>query len=79
MLGTDEIVDKASVEWWIEQVAVPSGDSLTDHAELLSNVDARGCVEDFQSTNVDSGSEKSMDKIVRESYRQESMVQSWCL
>jgi hypothetical protein len=32
---------------------------LTDDAELLSNVDARGCVEDYQSTNVDSGSEKS--------------------
>ena len=66
------------MEWWIEHVAVPSGDGSADHAELHSNVDARGFC-DYQGTNVDSGSEKSMDKIVRESYRQESMVQSWCL
>ena len=46
------------MEWWIEHVAVPSGDGSADHAELHSNVDARGFC-DYQGTNVDSGSEKS--------------------
>lgn len=34
--------------WWIEQVAVPSGDGLADHAEFLSNVDARRFVGDIK-------------------------------
>lgn len=46
------------MEWWIEQVAVPSGDGLADHAELLSNVDARRFVGDIKVTNVDSGSDE---------------------
>jgi hypothetical protein len=45
-LGTDQIADKAYVKWWIEQVAVPSGESLADYAELLSNVDAHRFVGD---------------------------------
>ena len=34
--------------WWIEQVAVPSGDGLADYVELLSNVDARRFVGDIK-------------------------------
>ena len=34
--------------WWIERVGVPSGDGLVDHAEFLSNVDARRFVGDIK-------------------------------
>ena len=34
---------------------------MTDHAELLSNVDARGCVEDYQSTNVEKSRMAPLD------------------
>jgi hypothetical protein len=49
LLGTDQVADRAYVEWWIEKVAVPSGDGLADHAELLSNVNARRFVGDIRA------------------------------
>ena len=48
VLGTDQIPDKAYVQWWVDQVAVPSGDALADHAELLAKVDARSLVADIK-------------------------------
>ena len=41
LLKTDEIEDLAFMKWWIDEVAVPSGDALGDHAELLAKIDAR--------------------------------------
>ena len=48
MPGYNQIADKVYVGWWIEQVAVPNGDGLADHAKLLSNVDARRFVGDIK-------------------------------
>jgi pimeloyl-ACP methyl ester carboxylesterase len=48
LLGTDQLADKAYLEWWIDQVAVPSGDGLADHAELLAKIDAREFVGDIR-------------------------------
>lgn len=45
LLKTDQISDQAYVDWWIDQVSLPSGDALADHAELLEKVDARKFVE----------------------------------
>ena len=42
-VGTDQISDSKFLGWWLDQVSVPSGESLGDHAELLcdSSFDAR--------------------------------------
>lgn len=41
--GTSSVPDQDFVEWWLDQVAVPSGKGLGDHAELLcdKSFDAR--------------------------------------
>lgn len=48
VLGAQDM-DKDFLAWWLEQVSVPSGDSLGDHAELL-------CDKSFDSRRI-------MDKI----------------
>jgi pimeloyl-ACP methyl ester carboxylesterase len=48
LLGTDQIADKAYLKWWIDQVALPSGGGLADHAELLAKMDARKFVGDIK-------------------------------
>ena len=47
LLGTDQMADKAYLQWWIEQVAVASGDGLADHAELLARMDTRELVKEI--------------------------------
>lgn len=48
LLKTDQISDRSYVDWWIDQVSLPTGDALADHAELLEKVDARKFVERIQ-------------------------------
>src|ERR1700761_2190606 len=47
VLGGDQTPDKAFLQWWLEQVAVPTGEALGDHAELLCDkeFDARRIME----------------------------------
>lgn len=48
LLKTDQISTEYT-KWWIEQVSLPSGDGLADHAELaLERVDARQFVDRIQ-------------------------------
>lgn len=48
LLKTDQISTEYT-KWWIEQVSLPSGDGLADHAELaLEKVDARQFVDRIQ-------------------------------
>jgi pimeloyl-ACP methyl ester carboxylesterase len=49
VLGQDKNPDKAFLDWWLQQVSVPSGEGLGDHAELL-------CDERFDARRI-------MDKI----------------
>ena len=37
VVGADQMPDKAFLEWWLNQIAVSSGEGLGDHAELLCN------------------------------------------
>jgi pimeloyl-ACP methyl ester carboxylesterase len=48
LLGIDQVADKAYLEWWIDQVAVPGGDGLADYAGLLAKIDARKFVGDIK-------------------------------
>lgn len=50
VLGGDHNPDQSFTKWWLEQVSVPSGDGLGDHAELLcdSSFDARRVMEKIQ-------------------------------
>ena len=43
VVGADQMPDKEFLKWWLDQIAVPTGDSLADHAELLcdKSFDAR--------------------------------------
>lgn len=59
LLGTDRISDKAYLEWWLDQVAIPTGDALADHSELLEKVDARTFVNDINIPMLILAPEKS--------------------
>lgn len=43
VVGVDQASDKAYLQWWLDQVAIPTGEGLGDHAELLcdESFDAR--------------------------------------
>ncbi|KAK3712607.1 hypothetical protein LTR37_009050 [Vermiconidia calcicola] len=47
VLGADQLPDKKYLEWWVDQVSIPSGESLGDHAELVcdKSFDARRIME----------------------------------
>ena len=49
VIGVDQMPGTAFLQWWLDQVAVPSGDSLGDHAELLcdKSFDARRIMNDI--------------------------------
>lgn len=49
LLKTDQIAGEAYTKWWIDEVSLPSGDALADHAELLEKVDARKFVDGIQT------------------------------
>lgn len=48
LLKTDQVHDQMYTKWWVDQVAVPSGDALADHAELLEKIDAREFVDQIK-------------------------------
>jgi len=48
LLGTDQIDDKAFLEWWVDEIAIMSGEGLAQHAELLAKLDARTFVGDIK-------------------------------
>jgi pimeloyl-ACP methyl ester carboxylesterase len=39
--GTVSVPDQNYVQWWIDQVAISSGEGLAGYAEFLSTLDAR--------------------------------------
>ena len=48
LLGTDQIPDKNYLEWWVDQIAIMSGEGLAQHAELLTKLDNRELVEGIE-------------------------------
>ena len=50
VLGGNQNPDKQFKKWWLDQVAVPSGEGLGDHAELLcdESFDARRIMKDIK-------------------------------
>ena len=50
VLGGDQMPDKKFLSWWLEQVSVPGGDALGDHAALLcdKSFDARRIMKDIK-------------------------------
>lgn len=50
VVGADQMPDKAFLEWWLNEIAVASGEGLGDHAELLcdKSFDARRIMEQIQ-------------------------------
>lgn len=50
VLGGDQAPDKEFLKWWLDQVSVPSGDGLGDHAVLLcdKSFDARRIMNDIK-------------------------------
>lgn len=50
VVGADQMPDNAFLDWWLNEIAVSSGDGLGDHAELLcdKSFDARRIMEQIK-------------------------------
>ena len=60
ILGTENLPDKAYVQWWKDQVAACSTEGLAGQAELLSKLDARTFVGDIKSPTLILAPSKSV-------------------